>query len=113
MTGMDRLTGKNIEGAEHIAQSIGDILTTPIGTRVMRRDYGSRLPELIDAPMNRATRQLIAAASAGAIARWEKRIRLSRVLFGPASADGSLSLIIEGQRTDLPSPSPISLSFAL
>ena len=37
---------------EHIDQSIGDILSTPIGTRVMRPDYGSRIPRLVDRPIN-------------------------------------------------------------
>ena len=47
MTGMDRETGKSLSGIEHLRQSIRDILTTPIGSRVMRRDYGSRLFELL------------------------------------------------------------------
>ncbi len=49
--GMNAATGRNLTGLDHLHQSIADILSTPIGTRVMRRDYGSRLPELIDAPM--------------------------------------------------------------
>jgi len=113
MSGMDRVTGKRIEGAAHIAQSISDILTTPIGSRVMRRDYGSRLFELIDAPMNPATRQLIAAASAGAIGRWEPRIKLNRLRVDGARADGSLSLLIDGTRTDIPGQPPVNLTIAL
>ncbi|OJY65513.1 MAG: oxidoreductase [Sphingobium sp. 66-54] len=113
MSGMERATGKRIEGEAHIAQSIADILTTPIGSRVMRRAYGSRLFELVDAPLNAATRQLISAASAGAIARWEPRVKLDRVAVGSGSADGGLSLIIEGTRTDLPGRQPINLTIAL
>lgn len=41
MRGMNSETGKTISGIEHLKQSIVDILTTPVGTRVMRRDYGS------------------------------------------------------------------------
>ena len=113
MSGMDRLTGKHIEGAAHIAQSIYDILTTPIGTRIMLRHYGSRLFELIDAPLNAVTRQLIAAASAGAIARWEPRVRLSRVQVGAGGADGKLSLFIEAVRLDVPGQPPLNLTIAL
>lgn len=113
MSGMDRLTGKHIEGAAHIAQSIRDILSTPIGTRTMLRHYGSRLFELIDAPLNAVTRQLIAAASAGAIARWEPRVRLSRVQVGAGGADGALALTIEAVRTDLPGQPPLNLTIAL
>ncbi|GDD08501.1 phage baseplate assembly protein [Escherichia coli] len=35
MLGMDRNTGKPLSGVDHICQSIVDILTTPLGTRVM------------------------------------------------------------------------------
>ena len=54
MNGMST-SGKPISGLDHLRQSIADILTTPIGSRVMRRDYGSLLPGLIDQPQNNAT----------------------------------------------------------
>lgn len=60
----------------HLRQSIVDILTTPKGSRVMRREYGSDLFRLIDAPMNRATLMDIYAAVAVALKRWEPRFRL-------------------------------------
>lgn len=40
MAGIDRQTGKPIGRADHIAQRIEAILTTPQGTRVMRRELG-------------------------------------------------------------------------
>jgi phage baseplate assembly protein W len=51
MNGMDNLTGKSLADLAHLRQSIADILTTPIGSRVMRRDYGSRIFQRIDAPL--------------------------------------------------------------
>ena len=51
MQGMDSGTGKPLIGQEHLRQSIVDVLATPIGTRVMRRDYGSRLYALLDLPV--------------------------------------------------------------
>ncbi|HEN3606819.1 TPA: baseplate assembly protein, partial [Yersinia enterocolitica] len=39
--GMSRNTGQTITDADHISQSIADILITPVGSRVMRRAYGS------------------------------------------------------------------------
>jgi phage baseplate assembly protein W len=56
MIGLDASTGKQLSGMAHLRQSVRDILTTPIGTRVMRRDYGSRLYRLVDATMNDAMR---------------------------------------------------------
>ena len=114
MLGMDRLTGAPLDGAAHLAQSIGDILLTPIGSRVMRRDYGSLLFELIDAPTNAATRLRLFSAVAGAIARWEPRLRLTRVTLSGEPARGSLVIGIEGRRTDLPAASAaVSLSIPL
>ncbi|AUW59433.1 oxidoreductase [Sphingobium sp. SCG-1] len=113
MSGMHRGTGKRLTDEAHIAQSIGDILTTPVGSRVMRREYGSRLPELIDKPMNAATRLLMAAASAGAIRRWEPRVRLSRVQLTSGGADGSMAVLLTGTRTDLPLSPQLQLQIAL
>jgi phage baseplate assembly protein W len=79
MNGTDATTGKRLSGLAHLRQSIRDILTTPIGTRVMRRAYGSRLYELVDAPLNRPTTLAIYAAVAEALATWEPRFELQQV----------------------------------
>jgi phage baseplate assembly protein W len=46
-------TDKALEGLEHLRQSIRNILTTPIDSRIIRRDYRSRLLEPIDWPINK------------------------------------------------------------
>lgn len=102
MNGMDARSGKALSGNAHLAQSIGDILSTPLGTRTMRRDYGSMLFDLIDQPINAAVRMLIHAATAIAIRRWEPRLKLTRVQLSAGNADGTLTMQIEGARTDLP-----------
>lgn len=106
MRGMNRETGKEISGIDHLRQSIEDILTTPVGTRVMRRDYGSRIFTLTDRPMNRAWLARLYAATAEAIDRWEPRIKVKRVRL--MSADqGHVSLEIEG--TYMPDGKPVKL----
>ncbi len=102
MRGMNAATGKALEGLEHLAQSIVCILTTMIGTRVERRDFGSLLPALIDQPFNGATRTRLYGATATALIRWEPRIRLSSVSITPAAEAGQFTLAIEGRRTDAP-----------
>ncbi|SMX27292.1 Gene 25-like lysozyme [Pelagimonas phthalicica] len=79
MYGIDASTGRKLGGLDHLRQSIRDILTTPIGSRVMRRDYGSRLFELIDAPYTSATRLAIIAATAEALMIWEPRIYVEQI----------------------------------
>lgn len=80
MMGIAATTGKRLGGIDHLRQSIRDILTTPLGSRVMRREYGSRIFDLVDAPMNRGTLLAIYAATAEAIARWEPRFSLQEVV---------------------------------
>lgn len=101
MPGMHRLTGKALDGLDHLCQSIADILTTPLGARVMRRDYGSQLPDLIDHPDNGATRVRLYAAAAGALMKWEPRLRLSRVQLFSGARPGQVILDIEGIYTAL------------
>jgi phage baseplate assembly protein W len=80
MPGLNKNSGKNISDEDaHIRQSIGDILTTPLGSRVMRRTYGSALPDLIDAPLNQKTTLRLYAATAAAIMRWEPRFKISNI----------------------------------
>jgi phage baseplate assembly protein W len=95
MNGTHALTGKRLSGIDHLHQSIRDILTTPLGSRVMRRDYGSRLFELIDAPMNRSTLSDIYAATVEALARWEPRIQVTQVKASSAEP-GRVTLDVTG-----------------
>ncbi|MCP9660857.1 GPW/gp25 family protein [Escherichia fergusonii] len=79
MQGMSRTTGKPLSGTEHIAQSIIDILTTPLNTRVMLPEYGCNLFDLIDNPSDPALGMRIIMATAGALAKWEPRIEIESV----------------------------------
>lgn len=77
--GMNRETGDAMGPIEHLRQSIMDILTTPVGSRVHRRTYGSRLPRLVDRPMNPNLVADLIEATAEALAKWEPRIKVQRV----------------------------------
>ena len=100
LTGMDRNTGKVLSDVDHIAQSIGDILPTPIGTRAMRRGYGSLQFELSDVPLHRATSILgfilIVSAAAMAIARWEPRIDVTQISLSGDFASGQAVSTVTG-----------------
>lgn len=96
MNGIDRTSGKRLSGQAHLRQSIQDILTTPLGTRVMRRDYGSRLFELVDAPVNAETIAEVYAATAEALDRWEPRLRLTNIDV-QAVRGGHITLSLQGE----------------
>ena len=100
MAGMARSSGAVLDGLEHIKQSVADILSTPIGTRAGRREYGSLLPELIDQPMTPANILRVYAASAVAISRNEDRLRLRRVSLAAGDRPGAATIIIDAERTD-------------
>ena len=95
MLGTSSKTGKALSGFDHFKQSIRDILTTRKGSRVMRRDYGSRLPELVDAPQNQSTVAQIVYEGAIALTLWEPRLSLSRIVCLAVSA-GRIVLRLEG-----------------
>jgi len=99
MMGMDAITGRSLTGIEHLRQSIADILATPLGSRVMRRDYGSRLFELTDAPMNRNGVMDVIIAIAEALKKWEPRLNLTAVRVGKPTADGRLTVGVDGVYT--------------
>lgn len=96
MIGMSRHTGRVLSGDAHLAQSIEDILTTPTGTLVMQRDYGSDLPDIIDQPLNGETQIDAFQAIAEALDRWEPRISIERIEITAARAGyAEIALTVE------------------
>lgn len=95
-TGTNARTGAPLSDWEHVQQSIECILTTPIGSRVMRRDFGSALPDLIDAKMVQRNVLALYVATAVAIDRWEPRYRLNHTALDRMGPDGVISLVLRG-----------------
>ena len=100
MQGMDAATGAELAGGAHLRQSIRDVLTTPVGSRVMRRDYGSTLHALVDRPQSPAQALLCVAAAADALARWEPRFELRAIRVAGSSTAGALTMDIAGVDTE-------------
>ncbi|WP_462402177.1 GPW/gp25 family protein [Pseudomonas sp. Marseille-QA0332] len=96
MIGLDRRTGQPISGLDHLRQSIEDILTTPIGSRRMRPEYGSQLRRYVDLPVNEGWKSAVQAEVARALGRWEPRLQLERVKV-TAVVDGQITLQLTGQ----------------
>ena len=101
MPGMNATTGRVLADLDHIRQSIRDILTTRLGTRTERRDYGSLVPELIDQPGNATNRLRLLAATVMAVRRWEPRVAITRVDVA-IELGGTATVAMEGIRRDGP-----------
>ena len=77
---MNRDNGSPIEDAAHyLKQSINDIINTPIGSRVMRRNYGSNVMEFIDSPINDYTLIQIQSYLANTLLFQEKNFALKKL----------------------------------
>ena len=107
--GMNSHTGLSISEVEHIRQSVRDILVTPVGSRVMRREYGSLLSALIDQPQTPALRLQIMAACYSAIQKWEPRISLTTITFERSETDGGLYVDITGTRSETSLPFSLTI----
>lgn len=79
ITGMDMNTGKPKHGEDHLKQSIRDILTTPTGSRVMRRSYGCGIFGLLDQPIDALLKAKMQVFIAEALRKYEPRVRFTRV----------------------------------
>jgi phage baseplate assembly protein W len=77
--GLSSRSARPIDGIDHLRQSILDILTTYPGERIMRPEYGSRIRDLIDRPVNAQWLADLYHEVAYAIARWEPRVKVQRV----------------------------------
>ncbi|KTB85968.1 phage baseplate protein [Pseudomonas syringae pv. syringae PD2774] len=95
MIGMDRRTGQPVSGLAHLRQSIEDILGTPVGSRRMRPDYGSKIRRFVDLPVNDGWKSAVQAEVARSLGRWEPRLRLERVRV-IAVLNGQVTLEVQG-----------------
>ena len=78
-----------------IEQSIQVILRTQLGERVYRPDFGSRLGELVFAPMNTQTLLLLRLYTQEALEKWEPRIIIDDIRTEPDPVRGRVDVIVE------------------
>lgn len=107
MIGVDRRSGQLVSGLAHLRQSIEDILTTPVGARRMRPEYGSTLRRYVDLPVNDGWKSAVQAEVARALGRWEPRFKLDRVRV-TAVVGGQITLQLVGQYLAQPTTLEVS-----
>ncbi|MCG9967139.1 GPW/gp25 family protein [Pelotomaculum terephthalicicum JT] len=79
-------------GPEKLKENIKHILLTGIGERVMRRDYGGGLRQLVHDPNNDALRAIVQHQIAKSIGQWEPRVQVQGVTV--TQKDGMFSIEI-------------------
>lgn len=95
-TGINAETGQVMTDWEQTEQSIRKILTTGLTTRVMRREFGSSVPDYIDNKMTSRSVLGLYVAAAAAIRRWEPRFRMRTGNVVQAGVSGVIEIVISG-----------------
>lgn len=75
-------------GPEKLKENIIHILLTNIGERVMRRDYGGGIRQLVHDPNNDALRAIVQHQISKSIGQWEPRVLLEDI--GIIQQEGTL-----------------------
>lgn len=115
MAGINRDTGKLLDGWGHVAQSLQVLFSTHIGSRVMRRWFGSEVPKLLGENLTQRTIVRFCYAIVVAVELWEPRFRVIRVDIPPDTNTperlrlGRLAMTLRGEyrpRGHLGDPTP-------
>jgi phage baseplate assembly protein W len=104
MATIDHNTGKPLEGIDDVWQSIAIILATPLAALVMARDFGSKMPRLVDRAVSQVTLIEFYQAVPQAINRIctetlmaeEPRFRVKNMQLSDMTADGHATFDITG-----------------
>lgn len=94
---MGRENGKDVTEIQHLIRSLIDLLTTPYGSMPTLREYGCRLFDYIDRPMNAELRLDMMAAVYEALDRWEPRLYVHTLSLEHGQQEGQLLLSLTGQ----------------
>lgn len=97
MAGIDAATGRLLAGWPHVVQSVGIVLTTRLGDRVMRRWFGAVTAALLGQLVNRGNLLRLLQSIAVAIDLYEPRFKVLRVIPVRLERNGRVEIWIEGE----------------
>ncbi len=113
MAGVDRVTGRRLDGFPHVVQSINLIMTTRLGERVMRRHFGSSAFFLLGRLLTPDHVVRFFSVYCLAVELWEPRFKIVRVVPIRTNVEdvrlGRFAFAIEGEyrpRGHLGDPTP-------
>ncbi len=78
--GIDRISGKSIADWDDVCQCMFVIFTTMLGTRVMRRTFGSAVPGLLGRNLTPSTLLNFYVAIVTAVTLWEPRLLITNFI---------------------------------
>ena len=85
-----------VSDAQSIAEAIWIILSTPIGSRIMRPEFGCGIHDFVFASNDPATQALITQRVQEALQRWEPRIDILEIsLDNPIEAPNTLMIHVD------------------
>lgn len=106
--------GLQLSGGErNVEESINIILRTELKERVYRPTFGSRMTELVFAPMNPQNLLLLRLHVREALEMWEPRIILQEVRTDPDPVRGKISIVILYRLKDSHDPRSLVFPFYL
>jgi len=91
-TGIDAETGKVLRGLAHLNQSIGKIVTTIVGERVMRLSFGAGLEREIGRNLSAVRILALYGKVIVAVHRWEPEARITQLRLVTIDRTGALGL---------------------
>jgi phage baseplate assembly protein W len=93
----DRVSGSTAmsSGVQDIMESLGILLSTTLGERIMRPEYGCNLKEYVFDPMNTTMDAYIKKLVEDAIIYYEPRITLEKVAVSVKAAEGVMWINID------------------
>ena len=83
-----------VKAEEDIKQSLGILLSTTLGERVMRSDFGANLNQQVFEPMDAAFQTYITSIISDAITNYETRINLDSVDVFVDPREGKIELTV-------------------
>ncbi|WP_342361404.1 GPW/gp25 family protein [Terrarubrum flagellatum] len=96
MAGVDRETGRSLDGWDHVVQSLFVLFTTFFGELVMRRWFGTNVPAILGRNAGVSLLVRFFSAIITGIELFEPRFRVKKITVDSLTREGEMSFTIFG-----------------
>lgn len=88
-------TVQMVANEDDILESIGILLSTEPGERVMLADYGAAMSQLLFEPLDTRLSAYMESLIKDAITRYEPRVKLEKVTLNPVQEEGKIDIVVD------------------